>query len=167
MILIKLSNSKMGNYPKRNVLPPKKAGFAIFANDAAGNLRLLITQSPYGRIGLPKGQIEIGEDPLAAAIRETREETGFEIGKLPRISSGEITIKDSNSRDGKYSSVIYHIDIGKLPGNLAECCVAVNSAEISFAWFESVEKLMAADETTILTKKFLGNYYKKKQSAAI
>jgi 8-oxo-dGTP pyrophosphatase MutT (NUDIX family) len=42
----------------------------------AGSLRFLLLRA-YRNWDFPKGLVEAGEDPLAAAIRETEEETGL------------------------------------------------------------------------------------------
>lgn len=39
---------------------------------------MLLIHDPYGRWGLPKGHLERGEGPEAAAVREVGEETGLE-----------------------------------------------------------------------------------------
>ncbi len=45
---------------------------------------LFLTKEPRGRLDLPKGHIEKGESVEAAAIRETKEETGLDV-KLDRF----------------------------------------------------------------------------------
>lgn len=46
-----------------------------------------------GAWSLPKGEIEPGEDPLAAALREWTEETGFAPPDPPHVPLGEIRQK--------------------------------------------------------------------------
>lgn len=46
-----------------------------------------------GAWSLPKGEIEPGEDPLAAALREWTEETGFARPAPPHVPLGEIRQK--------------------------------------------------------------------------
>lgn len=46
-----------------------------------------------GAWSLPKGEIEPGEDPLAAALREWTEETGFPPPPPPHVPLGEIRQK--------------------------------------------------------------------------
>jgi 8-oxo-dGTP pyrophosphatase MutT (NUDIX family) len=55
-----------------------KLGVAVFVENAAGAV-LLDLRRDCGLWGLPGGRVETGESVAAAAIRETREETGFEV----------------------------------------------------------------------------------------
>lgn len=52
------------------------AGGVVFRLDAGQPLYLLIRDS-YQNWGFPKGHVEIGEQPSAAALREVMEETGL------------------------------------------------------------------------------------------
>ncbi len=52
------------------------AGGIVFRRDGARTFFLLI-RDPYRNWGFPKGHLEQGEDPAAAAVREVAEETGI------------------------------------------------------------------------------------------
>ncbi len=60
-----------------------KVGTAIAAFDDAGRI-LLVKRADNGRWALPGGYAEIGSPPSVNALRELREETGFE-GELDRL----------------------------------------------------------------------------------
>jgi 8-oxo-dGTP pyrophosphatase MutT (NUDIX family) len=51
------------------------AGGIVFRRDGARTFYLLI-RDPYRNWGFPKGHLEEGEEPAAAAVREVAEETG-------------------------------------------------------------------------------------------
>lgn len=57
------------------MMPPRSAGAVIFRRTADG-VRLLVLRA-YRNWDFPKGEIEPGEAPLAAARRECAEETGL------------------------------------------------------------------------------------------
>jgi 8-oxo-dGTP pyrophosphatase MutT (NUDIX family) len=57
------------------VKPRLSAGVAV-ARETDDGARLLLLRA-YRNWDFPKGGVEPGEDPLAAAIRETREESGI------------------------------------------------------------------------------------------
>ena len=59
----------------RSYLAPRKAG-VIVLRAAANEWRCLLLRA-YRNWGFPKGQIETGETPLQAAVRETEEETAI------------------------------------------------------------------------------------------
>jgi 8-oxo-dGTP pyrophosphatase MutT (NUDIX family) len=59
--------------PEREV----SAGGIVFRRDPAGRPRFLLIKDSYGNWGFPKGHLEEGESPAAAALRETEEETGL------------------------------------------------------------------------------------------
>jgi 8-oxo-dGTP pyrophosphatase MutT (NUDIX family) len=67
----------------------RSAGFVVFRNEGGKRLYLLL-QHAGGRWDFPKGNIERGETPNAAALRELKEETGIakvrqEVGWEKRI----------------------------------------------------------------------------------
>ena len=65
-------------------MPKKSAGLLLF-RERAGDLEVFLvhpggpfwSQKDEGAWSIPKGELEEGEDPLAAARRELEEETGF------------------------------------------------------------------------------------------
>lgn len=59
--------------PRSN--PRRSAGIAVVHETAEGARFLLLRA--YKNWDFPKGLVEAGEEPLAAALRETREETGL------------------------------------------------------------------------------------------
>jgi len=60
----------------------------------------------YGSYGIPKGGIELGEDRISAAIRETYEEVGI---KVPRklVNTNEHTFLVT-SRNQKFNKTVYY-----------------------------------------------------------
>lgn len=54
----------------------RSAGGVVTRRGDAGGPDFLVIRDRYGHWGLPKGHLEAGEDPLAAALRECAEETG-------------------------------------------------------------------------------------------
>src|SRR2546426_12263605 len=71
----------------------KQAAGTLLFRHAADHLEVLLIH-PSGNYnrkapwGVPKGELDAGEDPETAARRETREETGVEAGEL--VSLGHI-----------------------------------------------------------------------------
>src|SRR3954470_4288572 len=76
------------------------AGLLMYRRTAGGAIEVLLARpgGPYwrgkdaGAWTLPKGEYEPPEEPLAAALREWREETGF-AAHPPFIPLGEVTQK--------------------------------------------------------------------------
>lgn len=61
---------------KRKPREEVSAGGIVFRRDGERTFFLLI-RDPYRNWGFPKGHLEDGEDPSAAAMREVSEETGL------------------------------------------------------------------------------------------
>ena len=60
----------------------RAAGFVLWRRAPGGHLYLVLENARHGDLGLPKGHCEPGEDDLAAALRETEEETGIGADRL-------------------------------------------------------------------------------------
>ncbi|MGH7592873.1 MAG: NUDIX hydrolase [Gemmatimonadales bacterium] len=81
------------------------AGGIVFRRDADGTPRFLLIKDSYQHWGFPKGHLEAGESPTAAALRETHEETGLE----GLIVQGPIRIIDWHFRfRGRYIHKFCH-----------------------------------------------------------
>lgn len=72
------------------------AGAAVFRREDGGHRYLLLRA--YRNWDFPKGMVEAGEDPLSAAIREVREETGIADLAFPR---GEVHVETLPYARGK------------------------------------------------------------------
>ena len=55
----------------------RSAGFVLYSMDGGVRKYLLLRHRYGGHWGFPKGHIEVGENEMDAALRETREETGI------------------------------------------------------------------------------------------
>jgi predicted NUDIX family NTP pyrophosphohydrolase len=76
------------------------AALALVRGEGEGREILLVhpggpfwAKKDEGAWSLPKGEVEPGEDPLAAALREWTEETGFPPPDPPHVPLGEIRQK--------------------------------------------------------------------------
>jgi 8-oxo-dGTP pyrophosphatase MutT (NUDIX family) len=79
------------------------AGGVVWRRTRKGRVKVLLVHRPsYGDWSLPKGKLQSGEDALAAAIREVREETGL------RCKVGdELAEARYRDRKGRKKSVRY------------------------------------------------------------
>ena len=75
-------------------VPSPKVGCSVAAFDPAGRV-VLIKRADNGRWALPGGYAEVGSPPSANALRELREETGFD-AELDRL----IGVYDNKSLGG-------------------------------------------------------------------
>jgi predicted NUDIX family NTP pyrophosphohydrolase len=86
-------------------MPSPSAGLLMYRDHSALEVFLIHPGGPYfagkdkGVWGIPKGEYDPAEEPLAAAIREFEEETGFSSAP-PYVALGEI-----RQRNGKLVSV--------------------------------------------------------------
>ena len=81
------------------------AGGVVFRRVPDG-LRFLIIRDSYAKWGLPKGHLENGETPAAAAVRETAEEVGL----TSLIMHGPIRMVDwrFRAKGGRYIHKFCH-----------------------------------------------------------
>lgn len=88
------------------------AALYIEHNDRILLLHRQENKSQGNRWGIPGGKVDKGETPLEAALRETKEETGYEFSKDNVESLGAVFV-EYNAKD----HFIYHMFRTKLVGN--------------------------------------------------
>ena len=101
----------------------RKAAVAVVLREARGAVELLLIRravhpgDPWsGDMGLPGGRVDPGDlSPLAAALRETREELGLDLEALGRPL-------------GRLSEVRTHLPIGSVPHSVVPFAFAVEGS---------------------------------------
>jgi 8-oxo-dGTP pyrophosphatase MutT (NUDIX family) len=107
----------LADHPARRddgVEPGRKAAVAAVLRGAGGDVELLFIRraehprDPWsGQMGLPGGRVDPGDaDPLAAAVRETREELALDLASHARLL-------------GALSEVRTHLPLGRAPHSVA------------------------------------------------
>lgn len=99
----------------------RKAAVAAVLREVPGEVELLFIRraehprDPWsGQMGLPGGRVDPGDaSPLAAALRETREEIGVDLGALGRFL-------------GRLSEVRTHLPLGSVPHSVVPFAFAVD-----------------------------------------
>lgn len=113
-------------------MPPVSAGIALFRRQRTELLLVHPTNAPWwGTFSIPKGLVEVGETPLAAALRETREEVGIAV---PAVDPTERRIPYVDKK-GKTTKIVawFVADVDGLPDVLPPAWLQL--AEVDYAAF--------------------------------
>ncbi|MET0422484.1 MAG: NUDIX hydrolase [Actinoplanes sp.] len=123
----------------------RAAGGVLHRPDSAGGMTIALVHRPrYDDWSLPKGKLDDGEEPMAAAVREVREETGIAARPRLRLPSVEYTMPDGTPKVVDYW-LMQPGDDG--PVQDTDEVDAVEWLPIA----EAVERVTYADERDLLT----------------
>src|SRR5690606_10763880 len=89
---------------------------------------------------LPGGGLEFGEDPLTAAVREAREETGFEIEIAGFLGTNSVYFRAAERDEGRPRRPLHSLQIiyqARIVGG--ELTAEVNGSTDDVRWFELAE----------------------------
>ena len=126
------------------------AGGVIFRKTVAGFEAALIATKGKAIWTLPKGIIDKGEQPEAAAIREIREETGL-TGKIVSpldTKSYWFYLKNENV---KYRKTVVYFLVEYVNGTIGNACLEVDDAQW-FALEDAMKKLSYKSDREVLNK---------------
>ena len=104
----------------------RASGLVLVRREPGGVLYLRLVNARHGDVGLPKGRAAAGETEVAAALRETEEETG--------VPPGEVAVNAFWRRETRYplrgrrKAVAYRI------GVTARAEVRLSKEHAAFAW---------------------------------
>src|SRR6185295_5050717 len=127
--------------PRPDEPPIRAAGFLI-AHREGGRARMLLLRNRHrGEWGFPKGHLENGEEPYAAAVRELAEETGIDDFELdPDFVEIRRYTLPAGKRAGSVKEVTYYMAIVKNPS------VRLSREHGEYCWASESE---ARDKLTI------------------
>ena len=124
--------------------------------------RILLIKDPYGRWTWPKGKVDKGEQPLEAARREIREETGLKSIRL--VSKvGRVNYFYRRKKGLIYKTV--HFYLFEFKGKEA---LSIQKEEIDGAgWFPEKQALAKVEykDAKIFLKKAIGAFSEYKKNA--
>lgn len=123
----------------RRLLEEVSAGGIVFRRDGDRTLYLLIRDS-YRNWGFPKGHLEEGEAPAAAAMREVGEETG--LAELELRAPIETIDWEFRFR-GKRIHKTCHFFLIETPARRTRPLLAEGITACRWASFEQAERLIA------------------------
>ncbi len=110
--------------------------------------KILLVHHNEGHWGFPKGHIEDGEDPLACAIREVKEETNIDI----TIDSPTTYTTRYSSKPNVMKTVIFYI--GK-PINLNAVNQAKEVSEVKWVSFDLAFDLLTFSDSKEILKQYI------------
>jgi predicted NUDIX family NTP pyrophosphohydrolase len=93
--------------------------------------------------GIPKGLVEVGEDPLATARRETLEETGVE-PPADLLNLGEVQYTRSRKRIVAYA--------GEAPADAAPRCASWEVDRAEFLPLDEARRAIHPDQAPLLER---------------
>lgn len=109
----------------------------VVVKENSGGIEMLLIEDPYGKWTWPKGKLDKGESPLAAAKREIGEEVGLkDIELISKIGQTNYFYK----RDAKLIYKTVYIYLFRSAGNEG---LKIQKSEIEDgAWFSVEEALL-------------------------
>jgi len=132
------------------VKPERSAGGVIY-QERAGDMWVALIATRGAEVwGLPKGQIEKGEKPLDAALREVMEETGLSGDPVAELGHIEYWYRDSNSQVLHHKWVQYYL-LRYVSGDVAEHGWEVDETR----WFridEALDTVSYENEREVLSR---------------
>lgn len=130
-VLIYDPNMQM-HFDNENRLVHESCGVIITRDD--GNILMFQrTKFPH-KLTIPAGHMEVGEDPLPCAIRETKEEVGITQEKLTKLFDGDI---EGDSCLGGADIHHWHAFAGKVDETVA---ISLDGEGSSWGWYK-IEQL--------------------------
>ncbi len=134
----------------RRVEETSAGGIVLDVAEPGANAALIGRIDRRGRLlwSLPKGHLEEGESPEAAAVREVAEETGITGEVLASLGSIDFWFVADGQRVHK---TVHHYLLVRVAGELSDADIEV--AEV--AWVplgEAVDRLAYADERALVEK---------------
>jgi 8-oxo-dGTP pyrophosphatase MutT (NUDIX family) len=129
----------------------QRSAGGITYREVDGQMMVVLIATKEGKVwGLPKGQIEEGEEPTAAALREVREETGLTSELVADLGHIEYWYRDSDSKI-LFHKFVHFFLLRYTSGDVSQHGWEVDEAR----WFpveDALDKISYDDEREVLLR---------------